>query len=243
MHIPNRNCVESYILNGHNQAQCVSAEVHGNRWYQRENELPFECSEPECHIKISSTGTQTTEHPGEERITMQRLPRTSLTLSYISGLSKTVRRVLRPLDIKVVLRPLCTLCHQLVSPKYTVPMYQRAGVVHQIPCSDCPKVYIGQSGRSLKHRLSEHRWVLQNGDVATSALAEHMVHWPPCGPIPGWSRWYPTLCGHTVSPRKLTHPTPPRHLESWKGDSAQRVYSTLGLAFDNLHTLLIVFYC
>ena len=40
-------------------------------------------------------------------------------------------------------------------------------------CSDCSKIYIGQSGRSLKHRLSEHRWALQNEDVAASALAEH----------------------------------------------------------------------
>ena len=115
----------------------------------------------------------------------QRLPRTSLTLLYISGLSETVRRVLSPLDIKVFFRPLHTLRHQLVRPKDPVPMDQRTGVVYQIPCSESPKVYIGQSGRSLKHRLFEHRWALRNGDVAVSALAEHMVHWPPCGPIQG----------------------------------------------------------
>ena len=34
-------------------------------------------------------------------------------------------------------------------------------------------MYIGQSGRTLKHRLSEHQWALQNGDLAASALAEH----------------------------------------------------------------------
>ena len=45
--------------------------------------------------------------------------------------------------------------------------------MYQIPCSDCPKVYIGQSGRTRKHRLSEHRRALQSGDVAASALAEH----------------------------------------------------------------------
>ena len=45
--------------------------------------------------------------------------------------------------------------------------------MYQIPCSDCPKVYIGQSGRSLKHWLVEHQRALQNGDVAASALAEH----------------------------------------------------------------------
>ena len=133
----------------------IKRSAFQQKWQQMTgNELPFECSEPSTEY-ISSTSTQTTGHPGEERITMQRLPRTSLTLSYISGLSKTVRRV-RPLDIKVVVCPLCTLRHQLVGPKDPVPMYQRTGVVYQTPCSNCLKMYIGQSGRSLKHRLSEH---------------------------------------------------------------------------------------
>ena len=46
-----------------------------------------------------------------------RLPRSSLTLPYICGLSEAVRRVLRPLDIKVAFCPLRTLRHQLVRPK------------------------------------------------------------------------------------------------------------------------------
>ena len=53
-------------------------------------------------------------------------------------------------------------------------MDQRTGVVYQIPCSECPKVYVGQSGRTLKHCLSGHRRALLKGDVATSALAEHV---------------------------------------------------------------------
>ena len=35
----------------------------------------------------------------------QRLPRTSLTLPYMGGLSVIIRRILGPLDIKVVFRP------------------------------------------------------------------------------------------------------------------------------------------
>ena len=100
----------------------------------------------------------------------QRPPRTSLTLPYISGLSETIRRILGPLDIRVAaFCPHSTLRRQLVSPKD-----QRTGVVYQIPCSECPKVYVGQSGRTLKHRLSEHQRALQKGDVTASALAEHV---------------------------------------------------------------------
>ena len=104
----------------------------------------------------------------------QRPPRTSLTLPYIRGLSETIRRILGPLDIQVAFRPHSTLKRQLVHPKDPVPMDQRTGAVYQIPCSECPNVYVGQSGRTLKHRLSEHRRALQKEDVAASALAEHV---------------------------------------------------------------------
>ena len=48
------------------------------------------------------------------------------------------------------------------------------GVVHRIPCAECPQTYIGQTGRSLEHRLHEHCCALKNGDVAASAIAEHL---------------------------------------------------------------------
>ena len=88
---------------------------------------------------------------------------------------KEVRQILAPLDVKVVFRPLNTLRKMLVHPKDPVPSDQRKGVVYNIPCDGCPKVYIGQTGRSLKHRLAEHRRALKNGDVPASALAEHTL--------------------------------------------------------------------
>ena len=47
-------------------------------------------------------------------------------------------------------------------------------MVYSIPCGECPRTYIGQTGRTLNHRLAEHRRALKNGDVAASALAEHV---------------------------------------------------------------------
>ena len=105
----------------------------------------------------------------------EQSPKTTLTLPYISHLSEAIRRVLTPLDIQVVFRPLMTLRQLLVHPKDRVPMDERKGVVYSIPCTECPKVYIGQTGRSLKHRLKEHRRALKNGDMAASALAEHAL--------------------------------------------------------------------
>ena len=100
--------------------------------------------------------------------------RTSVTIPYIHGLSQSIRRVLSHLDIKVAFRPFRTLRQELVHPKDPVPEWRRKGVVYTIPCDQCPRCYIGQTGRCLEQRLVEHRRALRKGDVLASAVAEHV---------------------------------------------------------------------
>ena len=52
---------------------------------------------------------------------------------------------------------------------------QRTGVVYRIPCGTFHKVYVGQTSRTLKHRLAEHRRALRSGEAALSAVAEHAI--------------------------------------------------------------------
>ena len=54
------------------------------------------------------------------------------------------------------------------------PCKQAQGVVYSIPFVECSNVYIGQTGRSLKQRVSEHHRALKNGDIQAFALAEHV---------------------------------------------------------------------
>ena len=63
------------------------------------------------------------------------------------------------------------MCH----PKDPVPDHQQAGVVYKIPCSDCSKSYIGQTGRTLAQRVKEHQRAVRTFDVNISALAEHVI--------------------------------------------------------------------
>ena len=81
-------------------------------------------------------------------------PKTNLTLPYTRGLSEAIRHVLTPLGVKVVFRPLRTLHQMLVRQKDLVPVEERKRVV-----------YIGQTGRSLKQRVSDHHRALKNEDV------------------------------------------------------------------------------
>ena len=98
----------------------------------------------------------------------------SVTLLYDSGLFESIRSVLAPLAIQVTFRPCRTLRQELVHPKDPVLTNHRKGVVYSIPCAECPRTYIGQTGRSLDHRLREYRRALKNGDLGSSALVEHV---------------------------------------------------------------------
>ena len=69
--------------------------------------------------------------------------------------------------------PTNTLRQLLVHLKDPVPQQERPGVVYHIPCTNFSWAYIGQTGRTLTQRLKEHRRAVINGDLTTSALAEH----------------------------------------------------------------------
>ena len=96
-----------------------------------------------------------------------------ITLPYVRGISEAVRRILRPLGVRVTFKPTITLKQLLVKPKDQVPDRERANVVYQVPCANCPATYVGQTGRRLNQRLREHRRAVESGDCANSALAEH----------------------------------------------------------------------
>ena len=59
---------------------------------------------------------------------------------------------------------------------------QRKGVVYEIPCQDCEHVYIGETGRTLQKRVTEHRSAVRrfdkNNGIAVHAWNEdHAVDW------------------------------------------------------------------
>ena len=104
---------------------------------------------------------------------------------------------------------------KLVHTKDPVPANHRKGVVYSIPCAECPRTYIGQTGRSLDHRLREHRRALKNGDLGSSALAEHVFssNHRVSGSIQGQSvRIYPRpwWLTPTITPR-LSKIAPKQH--------------------------------
>ena len=50
----------------------------------------------------------------------------------------------------------------------------RQGAVYKIKCCDCQASYIGETGRNLSTRLTEHKRATRNGDV-NNHVAEHYL--------------------------------------------------------------------
>ena len=89
------------------------------------------------------------------------------------GVSECVRRILVSSQIKVCYKPYQNLRTLLSRSKDQVPDLQRSGVVYKIPCAVCSKVYIGQTGRRLCQRISEHNRAVKSANFNSSTLAEH----------------------------------------------------------------------
>ena len=56
----------------------------------------------------------------------------------------------------------------LLHPKDIVAKNQKSGTVYKITCRDYEKVYVGQTGRSVNQRTTEHKRAL------SSVVAEHV---------------------------------------------------------------------
>ena len=98
-----------------------------------------------------------------------------VTIPYVQGQSEAIRRVLQGLYIQTSFAPATSLRRILSHPKDPVPSSNKSGVVYQIPCADCNKSYIGQTGRNLSQRIKEHQKAVATFNTDTSALAEHVL--------------------------------------------------------------------
>ena len=75
-----------------------------------------------------------------------------------------------------------TLRSSLVKVKQARPDRKKKDVVYEVLCKDCPCVYIGETGRTLEKRLSEHKTAVKkhntkNGIAVYSWANQHQVNW------------------------------------------------------------------
>ena len=91
-------------------------------------------------------------------------PVATVVLPYVKNVSESIRRILTPLNVRACFKLHKTLRNILVHAKGREHMNKKTGVIYQIPCGTCNEIYIGQTGRSLKHRMKEHQRALTSWD-------------------------------------------------------------------------------
>ena len=58
--------------------------------------------------------------------------------------------------------------------KDPVPLLHRSGI-YVLQCSDCPTIYVGQTGRRLQTRLAEHEKAIEKRTPEKSNFASHIL--------------------------------------------------------------------
>ena len=96
---------------------------------------------------------------------MVTTPVTTVTIPYIKGTSETISRILQPYNIRVAHKPITTLRQLLTNIKNKDEPNNGRGAVYKIKCSDCQASYIGETGRNLNTRLTEHKRATKNSKL------------------------------------------------------------------------------
>ena len=97
---------------------------------------------------------------------------TAATIPYVRGTSETIARILRPYNIRVAHKPVFSLRRSLTDVNWKDKPEDRPGAVCKIHCSDGQATYIGETGRNLTMRLTEHKRATEKGDLSNN-IAEH----------------------------------------------------------------------
>ena len=149
---------------------------------------------PRRFVRRTAMGCHRKKSGEEER--EEDKPTATATIPYVGGVSEPIKRMLEKVNVRVRLRPCGTLRQFLMKPKDRVPIEERTGVVYRVTCKDCPKTYVGQSGRTLQCRMKEHRRATERGNMDSSAIAEHSwkfnhrVNWEEVEVLDVDTEWY-----------------------------------------------------
>ena len=94
-----------------------------------------------------------------------------VVIPYIRGLSEQYRCTLAKYRVRVFFKGTSTIKSLLMHPKDPIPDAQETDIIYhwKRPADNCTSEYIGETSRSLKERVSDHR------NQTTSAIRNHYI--------------------------------------------------------------------
>lgn len=106
---------------------------------------------------------------------------TYIKLTYVKDLTERISNILKKENLGIAQKPENTIKRFHSKLKCKIPTELMSNIVYQIPCKECDKVYVGQTGRYLKTRVTEHKRDMTNilnpikRKENNTALAEHTL--------------------------------------------------------------------
>ena len=93
-----------------------------------------------------------------------------------------ISRTCQKVNIETIFTKQKSLRSILSRPEQPQPTVDIKGIIYQIPCSSCPGVYTGETGRMLKIRMAEHKCAIRMGDVNNDLAVDslktgHPIEW------------------------------------------------------------------
>ncbi|UYV76051.1 hypothetical protein LAZ67_13002332 [Cordylochernes scorpioides] len=74
--------------------------------------------------------------------------------------------------IKIAWKP-CNTISQYLNQHKNTQLTERAGLIYEVKCEKCDQSYLGQTSRTLKERMENHKYALKCDRIQNSALVEH----------------------------------------------------------------------
>ena len=86
-----------------------------------------------------------------------------MSIRYVKGISEAIAKILRPVGLKVAHSAAPWKWEVCMGIKDNIPEVEKKGVVYQIQCAECDAVYIGETLRTVKSRVQEHKRETEKG--------------------------------------------------------------------------------
>jgi len=100
------------------------------------------------------------------------------SVTYVNSLSQKVVKDLKDYDlnnIKYAYKPINKLNRIYSNMKDNIPEVDKKNVVYKVFCKDCDSFYIGQTGQTVKERMTNHAYTCNKNSKNKTALSEHAV--------------------------------------------------------------------
>jgi len=95
------------------------------------------------------------------------------TIPYVNSVSHKFKHLTNDLDAQTSYYSLNKLGMIIKGQKDRVPNMSQMNVVYKLSCKDCTATYVGQTCRTLKTRISEHKNHIHRNTTTQSVITEH----------------------------------------------------------------------